>query len=358
MLSNTFRRLGQYFNVQLLLTSLVALIALVMSVRAMAAPVLINGAGSTFVEPIYTKWFSEYQKVDSNLTVNYQGIGSGGGIRQLIAGTVDFGASDAPMTNDEEKSANKTVFHIPMVLGAVVVSYNLKLDKTLKLTGPVVADIFSGKITKWNDAKIKELNSGLALPDTAIVVATRSDGSGTTAVFSDYLSKVSPDWKGKAGKTVDWFKGSLGGKGNAGVAGLVKQAEGAIGYVELVYAVENKLPFADIKNKKGEFVTASMKSVTSAVSTKAVEEMSKNNFKISITDSEAKGAYSISSFSWMLIFDNMPKEKGEKLLKLVKWVMTDKAQALAADINFAPLPPELRKRILATVDKVKTNQLP
>ncbi len=355
MYSKSFRRISQYVNLNLILTSLVALVALIISMRAMAAPLLINGAGSTFVEPIYTKWFTEYQKIDSGVTVNYQGIGSGGGIRQLIAGTVDFGASDAPMTADEEKSAPKPVVHIPMVMGAVVVSYNLKLDRQVKLSGTVIADIFSGKITKWNDPQIAKLNDGLKLPALAIVVSTRSDGSGTTAVFSDYLAKVSPAWQGKAGKTVDWFKGSLGAKGNAGVAGLIKQTEGAIGYVELVYALENKLAYALIQNKKGEFIDASPRSVSAAAGGKVVEEMAKNNFKASITDSDSKGAYPISSFTWMLVYDGMSKEKGDKLLKLVKWVLTEKAQALASDINYAPLPLELRKKVLSQVEKVKTN---
>jgi phosphate transport system substrate-binding protein len=349
------RKFSQYVDMNFLMTTVIGLIALLITMKAMAAPILINGAGSTFVEPVYTKWFSEYQKIDNGVTVNYQGIGSGGGIRQLITGTVDFGASDAPMTADEEKSASKPVVHIPLVLGAVVVSYNLPAVKRLKLTGPVIADIFSGKITKWNDAQIAKLNPGEKLPASSIIVATRSDGSGTTAVFSDYLAKVSPAWKGKAGKTVDWFQGSLGAKGNAGVAGLVKQSEGAIGYIELVYALENKLPYALLQNKKSEFIDASTKSVSAAAGGNVTDEMVKNNFKLSITDSDSKGAYPISSFTWMLVYDGMPKEKGEKLIQLIKWTLTNKAQNLASDINYAPLPAELRKKVLAQVEKVKLN---
>ncbi len=349
-------KIGQYININLAVTTLVGLIALMLSLRVLAAtPVLLNGAGSTFVEPIYTKWFTEYQKIDSEVTVNYQGIGSGGGIRQLIQGTIDFGASDAPMTAEEEKSAKLPVIHLPMVMGAVVISYNLKVDKPIKLTGPLVADIFSGKITKWNDAKIAKVNAAMKLPDLAIVVATRSDGSGTTAVFSDYLAKVSPEWQGKAGKNVDWFKGSLGAKGNAGVTGLIQQTEGAVGYVELIYALENKLPYALIQNKKGEFIDASSRSVTAAAGGKVVDEMVKHQFKISITDSDAKGAYPISSFSWMLVFDGMDKDKGSKLLKLARWTMSDKAQALASDINYAQLPKALREKVLSQIDKVKTH---
>jgi phosphate transport system substrate-binding protein len=349
------RKFAQSFDVSFLVTTVLGLIAILISVRAMAAPVLLNGAGSTFVEPVYTKWFSEYQKVDGSVAVNYQGIGSGGGIRQLIAGTVDFGASDAPMTADEEKLAGKPVVHIPLVLGAVVVSYNLPSLKSLKLTGPVIADIFSGKITKWNDAKIASLNPTEKLPDSAIIVATRSDGSGTTAVFTDYLAKVSADWKGKAGKTVDWFKGSIGAKGNAGVAGLIKQSEGSIGYVELVYALENKLPFALVQNKKSEFIQASTKSVSAAAAGHVTDDMVKNNFKLSITNSDLKGAYPISSFTWMLVYDGMAKDKGEKLIKLIKWTLSTQAQDMAGGINYAPLPVELRKKVLAQVEKVKLN---
>ena len=287
------------------------------------------------------------------MNVNYQGIGSGGGIRQLTAGTVDFGASDAPMTAEEEKAAQKSVVHIPAVLGAVVASYNVKLEKPLRLDGNTLAQIFSGKITKWNDTQIAKLNPGLKLPDLGIVVATRSDGSGTTAVFTDYLAKVSPDWTGKAGKTVDWFKGSVGAKGNAGVAGLIKQTEGTIGYVELVYALSNNLPFATLKNKKGEFVEASTASVSAAAGGKVVEEMAKNDFKLSITDSDIKGAYPISSFSWIIIYDGMTKEKGTPMLALLKWAMQDKAQDMATSLNYAAVPKALRLKILARLEKIK-----
>lgn len=314
---------------------------------------MINGAGATFPEPIYTKWFSEYSKKNAGQSINYQGIGSGGGIRQLIAGTVDFGASDSPMTEDEVKKSAKPVVHIPTVLGAVVVSYNLKLDKPLKLTGPVVGEIFAGKITKWNDAKIAALNTGLKLPDTAIIVATRSDGSGTTAVFTDYLAKVSPEWTGKAGKTVDWFKGSLGAKGNAGVAGFIKQAEGTIGYVELVYAVENKLPFALIQNKKGKFIEANLKSVSASVPKKLIPQIVKSDFKVSVTDSVEADAYPIAGLTWLLAFDPMEKEKGKTILDLLVWTQSDEAQKMAESLNFAPLPKELREKVLARLKSIQ-----
>ena len=313
---------------------------------------MINGAGSTFAEPIYSKWFSEYSKDNKGSTFNYQGIGSGGGIRQLIAGTVDFAGTDAPLTKEESDQAKKEVLHVPVALGAVVVSYNLPLSEPLQLTGPVVADIFSGKITKWNASQIQELNKNIKLPDQAIAVATRSDGSGTTAVFTDYLSKVSTDWLNKAGKSVKWFPGSLGAKGNAGVAGLIKQAPGTIGYIELVYALENKLPFALIKNKSGQFVKADLSSVTAAASGIS-KDMLKAEYKLSITDSTMKGAYPIFSFTWMLVFKEMGKEKGMDIVKFAKWTMSDSAQKKAKEINYAEVPADVRKEVLKSLEQVK-----
>ena len=350
-MKRAIRYISEIFDMTILLPSVFGLIALLLSIKVFAA-VQLNGAGATFPEPIYSKWFSEYQKTDKDVTVNYQGIGSGGGIKQLISGTVDFGASDAPMTAEETKSAPQTVLHIPMVMGAVVVSYNLKLDKPLKLTGAAVADIFSGKITKWNDAAIAKTNPGVRLPDLAIVVATRSDGSGTTAVFSDYLSKVSPDWQGKAGKTVDWFKGSVGAKGNAGVTGLIKQSEGAIGYIELVYALENKLGFASIQNKSGQYPEASLKSVSEAASS-FVKDMEKSDFKMSITNAPGKSSYPISTFTWILAYEKMDKVKGQQLVKVLKWALSDQGQKMAEDLNYAPVPKSLRSKILAKVDKIQ-----
>lgn len=331
---------------------LIIAVALILSSKALGSN-MINGAGATFPEPIYTKWFSEYSKKNSGQSINYQGIGSGGGIRQLIAGTVDFGASDSPMTDDEVKKSAKPIVHIPTVLGAVVVSYNLKLEKPLKLTGKVVGEIFAGKITKWNDAKIAALNAGVKLPDTTIIVATRSDGSGTTAVFTDYLAKVSPEWTGKAGKTVDWFKGSLGAKGNAGVAGFIKQAEGTIGYVELVYAVENKLPFALIQNQKGKFIEANLKSVSASVPKKLIPQIVKSDFKVSVTDSVETEAYPIAGLTWLLAFDPMDKDKGKTILDLLIWTQSDEAQKMAENLNFAPLPKELREKVLARLKSIQ-----
>ncbi len=319
---------------------------------ALSQAAMINGAGSTFAEPIYSKWFSEYAKENKGSTFNYQGIGSGGGIRQMIAGTVDFAGTDAPLTKEESDQAKKSVLHVPIALGAVVVSYNLPLQETLQLTGTVIADIFSGKITKWNAPQIQELNKNVKLPDQAIAVATRSDGSGTTAVFTDYLSKVSADWQNKAGKSVKWFPGSLGAKGNAGVAGLIKQAPGTIGYIELVYALENKIPFALIKNKSGQFVKADLASVTSAAAGSS-KDMVKAEYKLSITDSSSKGAYPISSFTWMLVFKEMGKDKGVDIVKFAKWAMSDSAQKKAKEINYAEVPTDLRKEVLKSLEQVK-----
>lgn len=329
--------------------------SLFMTLNVFAANTLINGAGATFPEPIYTKWFAEFKKADPDTSINYQGIGSGGGIKQLTAGTVDFGATDVPMNVEEMKALKSPALHIPTVMGAVVITYNLKLSKPLKLNGEVIADIFSGKIKKWNDEKIAKLNPDIQLPVLAIVVATRADGSGTTAIFSDYLSKVSADWKNKSGKTVDWFRGSVAAKGNAGVAGLVQQAEGAIGYVELVYAVQNKLAFALVQNKAGEYVEASTKSVSAAAGGKVTKEIIQNNFKLSITNSEMKGAYPISSFTWFLIHETMPKEKGSKIVKMLNWSLGKSGQDLAADMNFAPLPKELREAVLTKIKGIKLN---
>lgn len=331
------------------------LLSLFGAFNVFAAGTLINGAGATFPEPIYTKWFAEFKKVEPGTSINYQGIGSGGGIKQLTAGTVDFAASDTPMNVEENKAVKIPVLHIPTVIGAVVVTYNLKLEKPLKLSAEVVAAIFSGKINKWNDEKLIKLNPGINFPKLPIVVATRADGSGTTAVFSDYLSQVSPDWKGQAGKTVDWFRGSVAAKGNAGVAGLVQQAEGAIGYIELVYALQNKLAFAQIQNKKGEYIEANLKSVSAAAGGNVVKDMVKNDFKLSITNSEASGAYPISSFTWLLINETMPKEKGFQIVKMLNWCLGNTGQDMAASLNFAPLPKELREAVLIKVKGLKLN---
>ncbi len=319
---------------------------------ASQAAVSINGSGSTFAEPIYTKWFSDYQKKNTSAQFNYQGVGSGAGMKQLLEGTVDFAGTDDPMKPEDAAKAKEAVLHIPVAIGAVVVTYNLQLNDPLLLNGSVTAKIFDGTIKKWNDAELVQLNPKLNLPDLAITVATRSDGSGTTAVFSEYLSKVSPAWVGKNGKTVKWFTGSLGAKGNAGVTGLVKQNPGTVGYVELVYAKENNLAYAKIENKKGEFVDATLASVTAAAEGTQKEALA-NNFKISITDSTHKGAYPISSFTWMLVFEKMPKVKGTEIIKFAKWALSEEAQKTAGNMNYSAVPKEIRAEALKAISKVK-----
>lgn len=321
-------------------------------VQSTNAAVSINGSGSTFAEPIYSRWISDYQKVEKSALFNYQGVGSGAGMKQLIEGTVDFAGTDDPMKAEDAAKAKAEILHVPVALGAVVVGYNLPVDKPLKLSGTIIAKIFNGGIKKWNDVEIAKLNPGLKIPDTAISVATRSDGSGTTAVFSEYLSKVSPDWSGKNGKTVKWFAGSLGAKGNAGVAGLVKGNPGTVGYIELVYALENKIPFADVQNKKNEFVTASTQSVTAAAQGLAKEAQAKL-FKLSITDSTQSGAYPISSFTWLLIPEKLSKEKGGAILGFAKYALGDEAQKTATSLHYASVPKEIRASALTAIGKVK-----
>ncbi|MCC6276617.1 MAG: phosphate ABC transporter substrate-binding protein PstS [Oligoflexia bacterium] len=313
------------------------------------AATLINGAGATFPYPIYSKWFSEYQKVSSEVQINYQSIGSGGGIKQFSDRTVDFGASDAPMTDEQIEKVKGDVLHVPTVLGAVVLTYNLPtLKKELRLTPGVIADIFLGKITKWNDERIKKANPGLELPTSDIMVVRRSDGSGTTNIFTEYLSKISPDWASKVGKgTAVNFPVGLGGKGNEGVTGLVKQTPGAIGYVELIYALNNKLAFADVENKSGQFIKPSTKSVTAAAAeyfkTTKKSEIPED-LRISLTNSAGKGAYPISAFTFILVNKTLPKGKGESIQKFLEWAVSS-GQKFAEDLGYAKLPNELTPRV-------------
>ena len=277
-------------------TVLAALLTLAGATALAADPILVTGAGATFPYPLYSKWFSDYNKLHPDIRFNYQSIGSGGGIQQFTNGTVDFGASDAPMTVEEQAKAADAV-HIPTVLGAVVVTYNAPIQG-LRLTPAVLADVFLGKITKWNDAKLAAVNPGLSLPDATIAVVRRSDGSGTTYVFTDYLSKISPEWKAKAGtgKSVSWPVG-LGGKGNEGVTGLVKQTPGSIGYVELAYANQNKLPTALLQNKDGNFVAPSIAATSAAAAGVSMPA----DYKVSVTDASGKDAWPIASFTYLLI---------------------------------------------------------
>jgi phosphate transport system substrate-binding protein len=308
----------------------------------------INGAGATFPAPIYQKWFEEYHKAHPDVQINYQSIGSGGGIRQLTEGTVDFGASDMPMTDEQIKAITKyKPLHFPTVLGGIVPTYNVAgVSGELKFSGETLAGIFMGTIQKWNDAAIKKDNPGVNLPNQDITVAHRSDSSGTSFVFTDFLSKVSPEWKKKVGAntSVNWPVG-LGGKGNEGVAGLVKQTPNSIGYVELIYAVQNKMGYGSVKNPAGTYVKADFDSVTEAAATAA--KTIPDDFRVSITNAPGKNAYPIATFTWLLIpskIDNAAKKKG--ITEFLTW-MLNAGQAEAQPMSYAPLP----KAIVAKEEK-------
>jgi phosphate transport system substrate-binding protein len=333
--------------------TLLFLVAALLATPTAFAATQLNGAGATFPFPLYSKWFDEYRKVKPDVTVNYNSIGSGGGIKNLLEGTIDFGASDAPMNAEEMGKAKVPVIHIPTVLGAVVLSYNLPtVTKPLNLTGEVVAELYLGNIKKWNDAKIAALNKGVKLPDSDVLVAARADGSGTTSIFTDYLSKVSPEWKTKvgAGKSVQ-FPTGVSGKGNEGVAGIIKQAEGTIGYLELVYASQNKLSVANIKNKAGAFVAPSVDSVTAAADASA--KTMPDDFRVSITDADGKKSYPISSFTYLLVPSKLTKEHGKEIVDLVNWVISPSAQKMAKPLEYAPLPSALVAKVKAKVSSIK-----
>ena len=318
---------------------------LAVSATAFAGPMLINGAGATFPYPIYSKWFDVYSTINPDARFNYQSIGSGGGIKQITSRTVDFGASDGPMTDQQLADASGRIFHIPTVMGAVTLAYNLPgVEKGLKLTQDVLAGIYLGAITKWNDAKITAANPGISIPDMPIVVARRSDGSGTTFIFVDYLSKISGDWKLKVGKgtSVNWPVG-IGGKGNEGVAGIVKQTPGAIGYVELSYAIKNNLAYAFIQNKSGNFIEPSIDSVSKA----AVGAAIPSDFRVSLVDSANPDAYPIAGFTWILVYKNQEDAvKGKAVVEFLKWAVHD-GQKYAPDPLYAPLPMD----VVAMIDK-------
>ncbi len=302
----------------------------------------LNGAGATFPNPVYTRWFQAYAQ-KTGVKINYQSIGSGGGVRQFTQGTIDFGATDGPMTDEQIAAVKGNVAHLPTVLGAVVLTYNLPgLGATpLKLDAPTIADIFLGKIAKWNDPRIATLNPGIKLPNEDLIVVHRSDGSGTTYVFTDYLAKVSPDWRSRVGTStaVNWPKG-LGGRGNEGVTQQVKQLPGAIGYVELVYAMANKLPHAIIKNNAGQFVDATLESVTAAAASAALAKTT--DFRVSITDPKAATAYPIASFTWLLVHvDNANPTKAKLLRDFTTWMLTPEAQGMAKALGYAPLPADV-----------------
>lgn len=322
------------------LTVLAALLA-VATLATGAGPVLLNAAGATFPYPIYSKWFDLYHTAHSNVQINYQSIGSGGGIRQLLDKTVDFGASDGPMSDDQLKQAGVPILHFPTVLGAAIPSYNVPgVQGDLNFTPEALAGIFLGKITTWNDPAIASANPGVKLPKDDIVVVHRSDGSGTSYIWTDYLSKVSPEWQQKVGKgtSVNWPVG-LGGKGNEGVSALIQQTPGALGYVELIYAIQNKIPYGKVKNSSGVFVKADLTSVSAAAA--ATAKYMPDDFRVSITNPEGKTAYPISSFTWLLIPSKFADPAKRDIVKdLLKWVLTD-GQQYCEGLSYAKLPKEV-----------------
>ena len=320
----------------------------------------LTGAGATFPYPLYSKWFDEYA-AKTGVKINYQSIGSGGGIRQISEGTVDFGASDSPMKDDElAKAKGGAILHIPTVLGAVAIIYTLPgITAPLKLAGDVVADIFAGKITKWNDPRIVALNPGVKLPTTDILVVHRTEASGTTFVFTDYLTSVSKTWAAGPGKGKDvaWPVG-LGGKGNEGVSGQVKQTPGAIGYVELAYAKQNKLPFAVIKNSAGNFIAPSPEGATAAAAGVAEKLPPNTDYRISIVNAPGAQAYPISSFTWLLVYSQQrDAAKGKKLVDFLRWALSD-GEKDATSLDYAPLPAAMATQLKTRIDSIKVGSTP
>jgi phosphate transport system substrate-binding protein len=320
--------------------------------------VKLQGAGATFPNPVYQKWLSEYSKLHPKVQIDYQSVGSGAGIKQIQAQTVDFGASDTPMKDEDLKAAPAEILHIPTVLGAVVITYNLpSMNQPLKFSGEVVADIFLGKIKKWNDPKITADNPGVSLPSTDITVVHRSDGSGTSGVFTDYLSKVSAEWKEKVGSgtSPSWPVG-IGGKGNEGVTGQIKNTPNTLGYVELVYAIQNKLPAAHIKNASGSFIEPSIQAVTAAAAASAAN--TPDDLRVSITNAQGATAYPISSYTYILLYKNQKDAaKGKVVVDFVWWGIHD-GEKYAADLLYAPLPDDIVKRAEAKLNSITANGVP
>jgi phosphate transport system substrate-binding protein len=335
-----------------LLTLLAGLLAIATFATA-AGPVLLNAAGATFPYPIYSKWFDLYHTTHPNVQINYQSIGSGGGIRQLLDKTVDFGASDGPMNDDQLKQASVPILHFPTVLGAAVPSYNLPgVQAELNFTPEALSGIFLGKVTKWNDPALASANPGVKLPSDDIVLVHRSDGSGTTYIWTDYLSKVSPEWQQKVGKgtSVNWPVG-LGGKGNEGVSALVQQTPGALGYVELIYAIQNKMPYGKVKNSSGAFVKADLGSVSAAAA--AAAKFIPDDFRVSITNPEGKAAYPIASFTWLLIPSKFSDATKRDIVKdFLKWALTD-GQQYAEALSYAKLPKEVVAKEIKAIAQIQ-----
>jgi phosphate transport system substrate-binding protein len=335
---------------------LLAVLVLAVTAGAQNA-LLINGAGATFPYPMYSKWFDEYHKAHGNIQINYQSIGSGGGIKQVTEGTVDFGATDGPMNDDQLKAFQDKhgfgILHFPTVLGAVVPTYNVPgITAELNLTQDAIAGIFLGRITKWNDPAIAGANKGVTLPANDIVVVHRSDGSGTTYAWTDYLSKVSDDWKNKVGKgtSVNWPVG-LGGKGNEGVAGLAKQTPNSIGYVELIYAIQNNMPYGRVKNSSGAFIKADLAGVTAAAAGAA--KNIPDDFRVSITDAPGKTAYPISTFTWLLIPAKITDTAKRDAIKgFLNWMLAD-GQNYAENLSYAKLPKEIVGKELKAINNVQ-----
>ena len=319
----------------------------VVSFAFAADPLMINGAGATFPYPLYSKWFYEYSNANPGVKFNYQSIGSGGGIKQITAGTVDFGATDAPMTEEELGKLPGAILHIPTAMGAVVVVYNLdKVETGLKLTPDILAGIFLGKITRWNDPKIAEQNKAVTLPNADIVVAHRSDGSGTTDIFTNYLTTVNTEWRAKIGhgKAVNWPVG-LGGKGNEGVAGVVKQTPGAVGYVELAYAKQNKMNVASLRNREGHFVMPTLEATSAAAA--GVAKTMPADFRVSLVDAPGKDSWPISGLTWLLVYkDQKDPAKGKALVQFLKWAIHD-GQKMESALDYAAIP----KTVAEKVDK-------
>lgn len=316
----------------------------------------INGAGATFPYPIYSKWFNEYAKINKDAKINYQSIGSGGGIKQITEGTVDFGATDSPMSDEEIQKANtknnNSIIHIPTVIGSVVITYNIPgIDKNINLSPDAIAGIYLGNVKKWNDDLITKDNPGLTLPDKDIIVTYRTDGSGTTFVLTDFLGKVNQDWKTKVGVAKDVrFPVGQGGKGNEGVTGLVKQLEYSIGYVELVYALQNNLKYANVKNVEGEYIAPSIESLTKAADQSVAEIPA--DLRQSITNAKGKGSYPISSYTYLLIYENQKDPwKGKILKEFLTWALSD-GEGFARDLGYAPLPPAVISKSMEKVNKI------
>jgi phosphate transport system substrate-binding protein len=321
-------------------------VGLLMLAMGAAQAQKITGAGASFPLPIYSKWFSEYSAAHAGVEVNYQSIGSGGGITQVTGGKVDFGASDMPMTDAQLSGSSVKLVHIPTVLGAVVPVFNVPGVTDLKISGDVLADIYLNKITNWNDARIGKDNPGVTLPDKKIIVVHRSDGSGTSFIFTDYLSKVSNDWKSGpgSGSSPNWPTG-VGGKGNEGVAGLVRQMEGSIGYVELLYALQNKITFGQVKNASGNWVRASIDGVTAAAATATIPA----DYRVSITNAPGANSYPISSFTYLLVpVKSQDAAKRKVLIDLLSWIVKS-GEPEASALSYAPLPPALAEKVLKTV---------